>query len=118
MNKEQAIIKFWEDFGLPAYDENSVPDNAKLPYITYGIQIGDFDEPVPLNASVWVRSSSWASVTMKSAEIDSALKGNATLRYDDGCVVLTKGSPFMRRMTDETDKAIKRILINVMATFY
>ena len=39
MNKEQAIHFFWSQFGLPAYDENSVPDDAQMPYITYNVVI-------------------------------------------------------------------------------
>ena len=28
MDKEQSLQQFWSSFGLPAYDETSVPDNA------------------------------------------------------------------------------------------
>ena len=35
MDKQQAIHGFWSSFGITAYDENSVPDDAELPYITY-----------------------------------------------------------------------------------
>ena len=39
MDKYQAINEFWNRFGVMAYDENTVPDDAELPYITYGVNI-------------------------------------------------------------------------------
>jgi hypothetical protein len=40
MNKSQALQSFWESFGIPAYNEYTVPDNAEMPYITYSVIIG------------------------------------------------------------------------------
>ena len=37
MDKSQAVHDFWSSFGLTAYDENAVPDNAQMPYITYSV---------------------------------------------------------------------------------
>ena len=38
MDKAQALHSFWSGFGLTAYDENTVPDGAQLPYITYEVE--------------------------------------------------------------------------------
>ena len=35
MTKAAAIYQFWNSFGLTAYEENTVPDDAAFPYITY-----------------------------------------------------------------------------------
>ena len=59
-DKWQAIQEFWESFGLPAYDESSVPDDAKMPYITYSPQIGQMDAILNLTGSLWYESVSWA----------------------------------------------------------
>ena len=54
MDRAQAINSFWNSFGLRAYDENTVPQNAVLPYITYEVAIASFEDgDVPLTASVW-----------------------------------------------------------------
>ena len=34
-NKWQTLQAFFEGFGRTAYDENTVPDDAALPYLTY-----------------------------------------------------------------------------------
>ena len=51
MTAEQTLHSFWSSFGLTAYDENSVPDDAVLPYITYSVSYDSFDNNVSLTAS-------------------------------------------------------------------
>ena len=33
----EALLAFWSQFGVPAYAEDMVPDDAKLPYIRYSV---------------------------------------------------------------------------------
>mgnify|MGYP006923379776 FL=1 len=33
----EALLAFWNQFGVPAYAEDMVPDGAKLPYIRYSV---------------------------------------------------------------------------------
>ena len=35
MTKAAAMYQFWNSFGLTAYEENTVKDDASFPYITY-----------------------------------------------------------------------------------
>ena len=44
MDNEQAYRAFWASFGLNAYDENTVPEDAELPYITYEYAENGFDD--------------------------------------------------------------------------
>ena len=115
MNKWQAIQQFWESFDIPAYDQNSVPDDAVTPYITYLAEVADFEKPLVLSASIWYSGSSWKDISIKADEISKSLKKIITL--DDGYLFLTRGSPFAQRMSD-TNETIKRIYINLMAEFY
>lgn len=117
MDKVQAIHNFWFQFGLPAYDENSVPDDAQMPYITYTVLTDSLDEAVPLSGNLWYRSASWKEITLKSEEIAEriAARGFYSVKIDNGYVWITKGSPFAQRMTD-TDP-VKRIYLNIMAEF-
>ena len=59
MNKSQALQSFWESFGIPAYNEYTVPDNAEMPYITYSVSESNIGVPVSLTASIWYRMPSW-----------------------------------------------------------
>lgn len=115
MTKWEAIQDFWEGFDLPAYDQNSVPDDAVAPYITYEAKVSDFENALPLSGSIWYRSTSWKDISLKADEISQSLK--QIIKIDDGYLFITRGSPFAQRMQDPDD-TVKRIYINLMAEFY
>lgn len=112
----EAIQQFWEQF-LRAYDENTVPDGAVLPRITYSYSRAEFGPVVPLSASIWDRSYRWEGVETVAEEIYETLGlGGIILEYDDGKLWLRRGTPFSQRMA-EADDAIRRIYINIEAEF-
>ena len=80
MNKMQALQSFWSSFGLKAYDETSVPDNAQLPYITYEVSSNDFGNTLAQTASLWYRSSSWSEITAKEQEIANFITRGGRMR--------------------------------------
>ena len=119
MNKAQAIHTFWSGFGIPAYDEQTVPDNAKMPYITYRVVTDSIGNVCNLTGSIWYRSTSWKEVSDKAAEVAQAVGqyGFTKLKLDDGYVWFTKGAPFAQRMSDPASDMIRRIYLNVQAEF-
>jgi hypothetical protein len=117
MDAEQAIHSFLSSFGVPAYDDNSVPDTAELPYITYSISYDSFDNDVAMNASLWARTISWEWLTSKAKEITDTYKNNGVkLPTDNGVVWLKGGSPIYQRMGNE-DKNIKRIYFSISCEY-
>lgn len=118
MDKAQTIHSFWNGFGLTAYDANTVPLDAQMPYITYNVATDGYDSEVIMSASLWYRSSSWAAISQKTDEISRYLGlGGKTLTYDGGGVWIKKGSPFAQRMGDESDDNIRRMLLSITAEF-
>ena len=119
MDKAQAIHWFWSRFGLPAYDENTVDDDAEMPYITYSVVTGDIEDVVLLSASIWYRSTSWAEITHKANEISHYLTNMSppAVKIDGGRAYFTKGLPFAQRMSDENDEFVRRIYLQVDAEF-
>ena len=117
-DKIQALHNFWSSFGLTAYDENSVPDDARLPYITYEVSSDDFGHTLAQTASLWYRSTSWADITKKEQQIaDFITKGGRMIAYDDGAFWVQKASPWAQRMSDPSDDKIRRIVLNVTVEF-
>ena len=119
MTKGQAIQKFWESFGITAYDETSVPDDAPFPYITYQVHTSSLDGLCITNASIWYRSYSWKEISEKTEEISKAIAQMfpPSVKIDGGRLFITKGVPFAQRMRDESDDAIRRMLLNVNYEF-
>lgn len=117
MNKSQALNSFWNGFDIPAYDSQTVPPNATLPYITYETITDNFDNRVTLSASVWYQSTSWEDITDKVDEVAERLGyGGEVISIDGGYVWLMRGTPFAQRMSDPDD-TIRRIVLNVMAEY-
>lgn len=124
MTIEQAIHKFWSSFEWTAYDENSVPDNAKLPYITYSVNVGDITSgPVTTQASIWYRSMSWKEITEKSEEIRNYLGiGGVMIEHDDGAIWIKRGNTFAQRSAagsseSEQDSSTRRVVLTVDIDF-
>lgn len=116
-DKWQALDTFWNRFNIPAYDENTVPQNAVFPYITYEASIGDFDNNVALTASVWYRSTSWQDVSQKVNQISEYIGSGASAKYTNGRIWITKENPFAQRMNDPSDDMIRRIVLQVKAEY-
>lgn len=115
-NKWQAQQQFWESFGLPAYDQNTVPDDAKMPYITYEAFSAVMDEVQTVTASVWYRSRSWAAISNKSDEIQMKIyKMPPSIKVDGGRykVRIPSSMPFAQRMKEPDDEDVRRMVLHV-----
>lgn len=118
MTKAAAIYQFWNSFGLTAYEENSVPDEAKFPYITYQLVTDSFYREIPLTASIWYRSESWTAINAKTEEIIQRIsRGGKIIHCDGGAIWLKRGQPFAQNMGDKSDDLIKRKYLNITAEF-
>ena len=118
MTKAAAIYQFWNSFGLTAYEENTVSDDAKFPYITYQLVTDSFDREAAATASLWYRSESWKAINAKTEEIGQYIgRGGRLIDCDGGFIWMKRGTPFAQNMGDESDDLIKRKYINVTAEF-
>ena len=118
MDKTQALDKFWNSFELPAYDQSTIPIDAKLPYITYEAATDSFENALPLTASLWYRTNSWEKISQKAEEISKYIYEHnpVTQKIKGGRMYITKGTPFAQRMDDEDD-SIRRIVLNITVEF-
>ena len=118
MTKAATIYKFWSGFGLTVYEENTVPEDATFPYITYQLVTDSFDREVAATASLWYRSESWTAINAKTEEIARFIGGGGCLLdCDGGFIWLKRGTPFAQNMGDESDDLIKRKYINVTVEY-
>lgn len=109
MDAVHALQSFWSGFGIPAYNENTVPTNATLPRITYEVQEGYFGQTFSLSASIWYRSHSWEEINAKLNEIANAItRGGRFILIDDGALLIRRDPNWATPMTDPDDTAIIR----------
>ena len=119
MNKNQALYSFWSSFDLPAYDENTVPADAVLPYITYEDATGSIGNVISLSASLWYRDTSWSAISQKAQDIADHIEemDPPAIRLDTGRLYLFRGSPWAQRMDEPDDDGIRRVVLNLQAEY-
>ena len=108
MDKWQAQNALWNSFGWDAYDENTVPDDATLPYITYEAVSGSIGGTMNVSASLWDRSNRWDVISKKANEIEQSI--NRQVKIDGGYMKVRKPeNNFASRMNEPSDSRIRRI---------
>ena len=130
MDKQQAYNAFWNSFGVLAFEENSVPDDsiieemirsgiatAKYPYITYQVLIDDLGQPLYPTASIWDRSTSWERADTLANSISARIQEMGTIKLDSGRLFITKGSPYAQHLSEEADRYIRRVVLNLAIEF-
>ena len=119
MTKAAAIYQFWSSFGLTAYEENTVPEDAVFPYITYQLVTDSFDREAAVTASLWYRGESWTAINAKTEEISAHIGlGGKIIKCDGGRIWIKRGKPFAQNMGDESDDLIKRKYLNLTFEFF
>ena len=96
----KALHTFFSSFDLPAFAENTVPEDQDLPYITYRLAEPEWNQKATMYAQVWYRSRSNEIVNEKAGEIQQAISIGKILPFDGGCVVLWPETPFSQIMVD------------------
>ena len=118
MTKAAAIYQFWSSFGLTAYEENTVPEDAAFPYVTYQLVTDSFDREAVATASLWYRGESWTAINAKTEEIAQHIGlGGKIIKCDGGRIWIKRGQPFAQNMGDESDDLIKRKYLNLTFEF-
>lgn len=125
MDKTQALHAFWSGFQIPAIDEQSSYDesvtkklNLDYPYITYEAAVGELGDSITLNADIYYRSTSWAEIEQKAAEIYDAIGyGGTFVPYDGGAIWIKRRNPAYQRMGEDNDLNVRRIHYNINAEF-
>ena len=117
-NKWQGLDRFWNSFGIPAYDQNTVPPDAQMPYITYEAVTAGFEDVIPLAGHIWYYSTSWEDASAKADQIASAVSPFRLVQLGNKeYLFIAKGTPFAQRVPDEND-SVRRIYINLLAEYF
>ena len=113
MTAAEAIYGFWSSFGVPAYEENAVPDGAGMPYLTYRYAEGA--EFASLTASLWSNSASWVPALETAGRISASLgRGGVTIPLGGTALLwILRDEPFSESLGTAEEPYVKRILFRV-----
>lgn len=112
MSFPEAIMTFWQKFGMPVFHAGCVDDQTAFPYITIDLNEGDLMRSTILTATSWHRraaTDSWTPSMRErldffSAVSDAIPKEGVILRYQGGYAILNRNSAdWLSYVTDNTD---------------
>lgn len=116
LNKWTAQKVYWSSFGMPAYQELTVPDDAKMPYITYQTANGQLGGVVNVSASVYYKGTSWAAIMQEVSQMEKFIDRQVLI--EGGIMKVRKPlSNFAQPMSEAGDTKIRRILLTVEIEF-
>lgn len=102
MYKAAAALKtFFSGFGLPAYQEGTVPDDVSLPYITFSLNAPEWNQKASLYAQVWDRTTSNMRLIQLADRITAEIGQEKRIPLDDaGYLVIWPETPLIQIMAD------------------
>lgn len=123
MTKYEALYQFYSQFGLPTYEENSVPsggDAPAYPYLVYEVKTNSFSEfDTALTFSIIYRDDSPLDAFTKSDVISAYIgRGGRVIEIDGGYMRIYRGEPWAQIQRDQTDEKVKRLYHTVNVAFY
>ena len=112
-----ALYGFLSGFDIPAYSENTVPEDAELPYLTYPVKEPEWNSPTTFYVNVYYRNKdSYYSAMSKADEIVQAIGPGVYLECEGGIVMLTPETPLVQALPQNGD--IRGAYINLQLNAY
>ena len=117
----EALTRFFSGFGLPAFQEGTIPDKdengnpIKPPYITFSIAEPEWDQKASMFARVWDRTTSNTRIMQKADQITAAIGIRKKIHYDGGYLVIWPETP---RTQIQVDGDTRYAYINLAVNHY
>ena len=103
----KILNTFYNSFGVAAYNEMSVPDNAEYPYITYSLAESTMGYHARHYFQVWDHSSSNTLIITVADRIMQEIgqgkmfvhdKGSVCIRPDSGIQIMVDDSDYVEKI--------------------
>ena len=111
----EALKNFYSGFGLPAYQEGSVPDDVSLPYISYSLSVPEWNQKASHYVRVWDRTKSNTGIIRKADQITQAIGTRKKIRFDGGYLIIYPETPLIQ---DEVSGDLRFAYINLSINTY
>lgn len=114
-NAAAALKTFFSGFGIPAYQEGTIPEDKRPPYITYSLSAPEWNQKASMYARVWDRSTSNTFILQKADEIAAAIGIRKKIKFTGGYLVIWPENP---NIQTQVDGDARYAYINLAANYY
>ena len=109
----EALKNFYSGFGLPAFQEDTVPDDVSLPYISFSLSEPEWNQRASHFVRVWDRTKLNTGIIRKADQITQAIGTRKKIKYDGGYLVIYPENPKTQIVVDgDTRYAYINLSIN------
>lgn len=115
LDKWSAQKMYWSSFGLPAYEENTVPDDAVMPYLTYQAVNGQLGGVPNASANLYYKGTSWTRIMQEVNQMEKAI--DRQIFIEGGIMKVRKPLQHFAQPQPETVKNVRRMLLTVEIEF-
>lgn len=115
LTKFTAQKVYWSSFGLPAYEEHTVPDDAKYPYLTYQAVNGQLGGVLNASGNLYYKGTSWAKIMQEVEQMEKAI--DRQIFIDGGIMKVRKPLSNFAQPMPENDSKVRRMLLTVEIEF-
>ena len=95
-----ALKTFFSGFGLNAYQENTVPSDAAMPYITFSLNVPEWNQKASNYARVWDKTRSNTGLIKKADQITAAIGEMKSIAFEGGYLVIWPETPLTQILVD------------------
>ena len=119
MDKAQALDAFFNSFGWPAFDENSVETENEKFYITYEGVKGSNGDLILTNPALYGYTNSYEKLEKKADEIYDRIINMRppSIPVDGGLLVILPGEPTFSQRVDSGSTEWKKIVLYINLAF-
>ena len=96
----KALNSFFNGFGIPAYSNNSVPDEIAVRHITYSMNDPEWSQKASLYCEVWDRSTSNEFILSKADAIIREIGEGIVISCDGGFIRINLENPIVQVRVD------------------
>lgn len=118
----ETLYEFWSQFGIPAYADDMVPEDAKLPFIRYGVSKAPAMEASVMTAYNYHNARLMGNVERArlAGQIAEAIPENGVKlpMKNGGYLVLYRNSDFQSLYKDPEDFNVIGVRTSVEVHFY
>jgi len=96
----QALDEFFNGFGIDAWEEDTVPEDQAVPYITYSVSVPEWNQKATMYARIWDRSKSNERIVRVADQITAAVGQGLKLPLNPGYLVIWPETPLTQIVVD------------------
>ena len=112
----RMLCDYWNSFDIPAYPEETVPDDATLPYITYDLKSPYWRDASIYNVRVWYEDTSFTGIINMVDKISADIGEGKRMESNGVIIYLFKEDTFfqMQPVPDsETDYKVAYLSMTI-----